>query len=102
MITAWKGGGVFAKLKIVGECWVSARDWDMLARARCSTRACFPTKWWFQLWAHRFGSFGTAVTEFSVGIRTQPRCAKKKNQTNANAREVQTNPGADPSVDLEE
>ncbi|CDO53838.1 hypothetical protein DV113_003252 [Geotrichum candidum] len=40
MIT-WKGGGVFAKLKIVGECWVSARDWDMLGARTLQYKSLF-------------------------------------------------------------
>lgn len=29
-LITWKGGGVFAKLKIVNEVWISQSDWDML------------------------------------------------------------------------
>lgn len=28
-IVTWKGGSVFAKLKIINEVWINARDWDM-------------------------------------------------------------------------
>lgn len=33
-LITWKGGGVYAKLKIVNEVWISARDWDLLG-SRC-------------------------------------------------------------------
>lgn len=40
-VLTWKGGGVFAKLKIVNECWISARDWDRLGARSLQYKALF-------------------------------------------------------------
>lgn len=40
-VLTWKGGGVFAKLKIVNECWISARDWDMLGARSLQYKSLF-------------------------------------------------------------
>ncbi|VVT51483.1 uncharacterized protein SAPINGB_P003111 [Magnusiomyces paraingens] len=40
-VLTWKGGGVFAKLKIVSECWVSAHDWDMLGNRALQYKTLF-------------------------------------------------------------
>lgn len=40
-VLTWKGGGVFAKLKIANECWISARDWDMLGARSLQYKSLF-------------------------------------------------------------
>lgn len=40
-LITWKGGGVFAKLKIVNEVWISQSDWDMLGSRALHYKALF-------------------------------------------------------------
>lgn len=40
-VLTWKGGGVFAKLKIVSECWISAHDWEMLGNRALQYKTLF-------------------------------------------------------------
>lgn len=40
-VLTWKGGGVFAKLKIVSECWISSDDWDMLGNRALQYKTLF-------------------------------------------------------------
>lgn len=40
-VLTWKGGGVFSKLKIASECWVSPRDWDTLGNRSLQYKTLF-------------------------------------------------------------
>jgi actin-related protein 8 len=40
-VITWKGGSVYAKLKIVNEMWISAKDWDLLGSRALQYKALF-------------------------------------------------------------
>lgn len=40
-VLSWKGGGVYSKLKIASECWITAKDWDMLGNRALQYKCLF-------------------------------------------------------------
>lgn len=40
-VLTWKGGGVFAKLKIASECWITLNEWDMLGNRALQYKTLF-------------------------------------------------------------